>query len=97
MRCIPECSFAMLPNNGPVLLQHMHDCDLNGALKAIESPVVVWRDGGFAVVATPEDGERTYDIGYERISHEIELPVLDVDLVDGINVERIDPDEDITE
>jgi hypothetical protein len=83
----------MLPNNGPVLVQHMNSCDLNGALKNIESPVVVWRDGGFAVVSAPIKGEQTYDIGYKRISHDIQLPVLDVDLVDGINVEPIVPEE----
>jgi hypothetical protein len=71
----------------------MQDCDLHGPLQHVENPVVVWRDGGFAVVATPEEGERTFDIGYKRISHEIELPVLDTDLVDGVNVEPVRPVE----
>lgn len=93
MRCVPECSFAMLPNNGPVLALHMQDCDLNGALKNVKDPVVVWRDGSFAVVSAPNEGERVYDIGFKRISHEIELPVLDIDLIDGVNVEPVMPVE----
>jgi hypothetical protein len=80
----------MLPNSGPILLHHMYDCDLNGPLGSVESPVVVWRDGGFSVVETVNDGEQIYDIGFERISHEIELPILDVDLVDGVNVEPVE-------
>ena len=85
MRCLPECNFAMLPSNGPILVQHMQDCDLSGPLKDVKNPVVVWRDGGFAVVAEPNEGEQTYDIGFVRMSHEIKLPILDIDLVDGFN------------
>jgi hypothetical protein len=81
----------MLPNNGPILAQHMQDCDLNGPLKNAESPAVVWRDGGFEVVDSPKKDEQTYDIGFQRICHDIELPILDVDLIDGINVEPVEP------
>jgi hypothetical protein len=76
-----------MPNNGFILAMHMSDCDLDGPLKNVTSPAVVWREGTFTVVREPAEGEQTYDIGFERVNHEIELPVLDIDLVDGVNVE----------
>jgi hypothetical protein len=63
----------------------MYDCDLNGHLKDIDSPVVVWRDETFVVVSESKDDENTYDVGFIKIDHNIELPILDVDLVDGFN------------
>jgi hypothetical protein len=66
MKCLPECGFDQLPNNGPILVLHMHDCALNGPLKNVETPIIVWRDGGFAVVRESEEGEQIYDLGYER-------------------------------
>lgn len=79
-----------MPNNGFILAMHMSDCDLDGPLKDVPSPAVVWREGTFTVVREPAEGEQTYEIGFERVNHEIELPVLDIDLVDGVNVEPID-------
>lgn len=89
MKCIPDCGYDQGPNNGPTLANHMRDCDLNGPLNRVAAPVVVWRDGGFAVVEKADEDEKVYDIGFERFSHKIELPILDVDLVDGINVEPV--------
>ena len=39
-------------------------------------PTVVWRDGGFAVVRTLEEGEQTYDIGLVRYGTEVEEEVI---------------------
>ena len=91
MRCLPECGYQQMPNNGPVLVLHMHDCDLDGPLKNIEAPLVVWRDGEFVVTGKAEKGEPVYDIGFERINHEIQRPILDIDLIDGFNVEPVTP------
>jgi len=90
MKCLPECGYEQMPNSGPALVNHMLHCDLVGPLKDIQDPVIVWRDSGFAVVDKAEKNERTYDLGFERVSHEIELPILDVDLVDGVNVEPVE-------
>ena len=80
-----------MPNNGPILVLHMHDCDLDGPLKNIETPLVVWRDGEFVVTGKAGKKESVYDIGFERINHKIQIPVLDIDLVDGFNVEPVTP------
>jgi hypothetical protein len=69
----------------------MHDCDLDGPLKNIETPLVVWRDGEFVVTGKAGKKESVYDIGFERINHKIQIPVLDIDLVDGFNVEPVTP------
>ena len=69
----------------------MADCSLNGPLSNIEEVFVVWRDGSYAVVSKVDDEEQTFDIGFKKINHEIKLPILDVDLIDGVNVEIIEP------
>jgi hypothetical protein len=79
-----------MPNNAFILAMHMSDCDLDGPLKSVPEPAVVWRDGTFTVVRKAENDEQTYDVGFERINHDVELPVLDIDLVDGVNVEFIE-------
>lgn len=68
----------------------MSDCDLNGPLKDVAEPAVIWKDGTFTVVRKAEDGERVYDVGFKRINHDVELPVLDIDLIDGVNVELVE-------
>jgi hypothetical protein len=80
-----------MPNNGPILVLHMQDCDLDGPLKNIETPLVVWRDGEFIVTGKAGKKESVYDIGFERVNHEIQRPVLDIDLVNGFNVEPVTP------
>ena len=87
MKCLPDCGFNHMPNNVFILAMHMSDCDLDGPLKDVAEPAVVWRDGTFTVVRKAEAGEHTYDVGFERINHDVELPVLDIDLIDGINVQ----------
>lgn len=89
MKCLPECGFQELPNNMTGLVRHMQQCDLDGPLKNIETPTVVWRDGEFVVVAAAKKKETVFDVGFKRIDHEIELPVLDVDLVDGFNTAEV--------
>ena len=91
MRCLPECGYQQMPNNGPILVLHMHDCDLDGPLKNIETPLVVWRDGEFVVTGKAGKKDFVYDIGFERVNHEIQIPVLDIDLVDGFNVKPVIP------
>ena len=91
MKCLDSCGFNHMPNNAFVLAMHMSDCDLDGPLKDVPEPAVVWRDGTFTVVRKAEPGEQTYDVGFERISHDIVLPVLDIDLVDGVNVSLTEP------
>ena len=91
MRCLPECGYQQMPNNGPILVLHMQDCDLDGPLKHIETPLIVWREGEFVVTGGAQNEEKVYDIGFERINHEIQIPVLDIDLIDGFNVEPVTP------
>ena len=89
MKCLPECGFQQMPNSIPGLVRHMQECDLDGPLRNVESPVVVWRDGEFCVVASAKKKETTFNVGFERIVHEIEMPILDIDLVDGFNTAEV--------
>lgn len=61
MKCLPECNYSELPNNTHMLRRHMEVCSIDGALKDVESPDVVWRDGEFVVVRQAEEGEQTYN------------------------------------
>jgi len=89
MKCLDSCGFNHMPNNVFILAMHMSDCDLDGPLKDVAKPAVVWREGTFTVVREPASDEQVYDIGFKKINHNIELPVLDIDLVDGVNVEPV--------
>lgn len=71
MKCL--CGYQQLPNNSRVLANHVQDCMIDGPCKDIlPVPTIVWRDGGFAVVREPEEGERTFDIGLVRYNAPVE-------------------------
>lgn len=61
MKCLPECNYTELPNNTHALRRHMEVCSIDGALKTVKNPDVVWRDGEFVVVRKAEEGEQTYN------------------------------------
>lgn len=88
MKCLPECNYSELPNNAIVLRRHMEACSLDGPLKTVEDPKVVWRDGEFVVVRQPEEGEATFDsaINFVRPEAEkeeiIEAPIVEEEPVE---------------
>ena len=61
MRC-SFCTYNHKPENPFILKAHAEQDILEGKTRGI-IPVVIWEDGGFLLVESVEEGERTYDIG----------------------------------
>ena len=61
MRC-SFCTYNHKPENPFILKAHAEQDILEGKTRGI-IPVVIWEDGGFLLVESAEEGERTYDIG----------------------------------
>jgi hypothetical protein len=61
MKCLPECGFQHTPDNSVILRHHMNACAVDGPLRDVESPDIVWADGEFAVVRQAEEGQQTYN------------------------------------
>jgi len=61
MKC-SFCTYNHKPENPFILKAHAEQDILWGKTRGI-IPVVVWRDGGFVLVESAEEGEQLYDIG----------------------------------
>jgi hypothetical protein len=58
MKC-SFCTFNHTPETLPLLKMHAHECMVEGRTNGL-TPVVVWREGSFVLVAEAEEGEQVY-------------------------------------
>lgn len=88
-----------MPNQLAILTNHMQDCDLDGPLKNIENPVVVWRNGEFEVVAKPKKNETVYPTEFKRLKHltQEDVAALEAEVIFPITEEEVVAVEPSTE
>lgn len=63
MRCIDGCGYHQKPDNLDTLVRHIEECLAEGACQRLKKdPLVIWKDGGFAVVEKATKKDRIFPI-----------------------------------
>lgn len=63
MKCIDGCGYHQKPDNLDTLVKHIEECLVEGACQRLKKdPLVIWKDGGFAVVEKATKKDRVFPI-----------------------------------